>query len=275
MGMDDIARRGLVLFGCGHMGSAMLKGWLAQGLAPQAITVIDRSPSAWLQAQGLRLNGALPEDPAAVVIAVKPQGMFESLSVIARYGAAEGAGRSLVITVAAGIPLAAYERALGAETPLVRAMPNMPSSIGRGVTAIIGNAATDAAGLGMAEALLAAVGAVVRLEDESQMDAVTAVSGSGPAYVFHLIDTLAAAGEAEGLSRDLALQLALGTVAGAGELAQRADESPAELRTGVASPGGTTEAALRVLMDDDGGLGSLMKRAVAAAARRSRELADG
>jgi pyrroline-5-carboxylate reductase len=151
-------------------------------------------------------------------------------------------------------------------------MPNTPAAVGRGITAITGNAQTTEAHLGLAEALLSAVGQVVRLQGEHQMDAVTAVSGSGPAYVFHLIETLAAAGEAEGLPADLSMRLARATVAGAGALAEAAAETPAQLRVNVTSPGGTTAAALGVLMDEASGFPALLKRAVKAAADRGREL---
>ena len=144
--------------------------------------------------------------------------------------------------------------------------------IKRGITAIVGNARATQADLDMAEDLLSAVGQVVRLADEAQMDAVTAVSGSGPAYVFHLIETLAAAGEAEGLPADLSLALAKATVGGAGQLAEDADEDPAQLRVNVTSPNGTTQAALEVLMNKDDGFPALLRRAVKAAADRSREL---
>jgi pyrroline-5-carboxylate reductase len=151
-------------------------------------------------------------------------------------------------------------------------MPNTPAAVGRGITAIVGNAAATPDDLAMAETLMSAVGQVVRLPDEALMDAVTAVSGSGPAYVFHLIEALAAAAEAEGLPPDLAMQLARATVTGAGELAHRSPETAAQLRINVTSPGGTTAAALAVLMDPDAGLTALMRRAVAAAAARGREL---
>ena len=154
-------------------------------------------------------------------------------------------------------------------------MPNTPAAVGRGITALIGNAAASQADLTQAETLLSAVGQTVRLEDESQMDAVTGVSGSGPAYVFHLIETLAAAGEAQGLSPELAMTLAKATVAGAGALAEQAEEDPAQLRVNVTSPNGTTQAALEVLMDGETGFPPLLKRAVAAATNRSRELSRG
>jgi pyrroline-5-carboxylate reductase len=186
-----------------------------------------------------------------------------------------GNGATLFVSVAAGTTIAAYEAMLGAATPVVRAMPNTPAAVGRGISAIVGNAAATAAHLDQAEALLRAVGQVVRLESEDQMDAVTGLSGSGPAYVFHMIECMARAGEAEGLSPALAMQLARATVAGAGALAEAADETPAQLRENVTSPGGTTQAGLGVLMDEATGLPPLMARTVAAAAARSRELRDG
>lgn len=266
--MDRINRDGLVMLGCGKMGSAMLAGWLKRGVDPGAVHVIDPAPSDWVRAQGVHVNADLPAAPAVVVVAVKPQMMGAALPALQRFGN----GATLFVSVAAGTPLGAFAAALGARTPLVRAMPNTPAAVGRGITAIIGNPHAGAEGLALAETLLSAVGQVVRLEDESQMDAVTAVSGSGPAYVFHLIETLAAAAEAEGLPPDLALHLARATVAGAGALAEGADESPEQLRINVTSPNGTTAAALAVLMDPDTGFPALLRRAVAAAANRSREL---
>lgn len=268
MTMNDIETRGLVLLGCGKMGSAMLAGWLDGGLPPTSVWVIDPNPSAWLQGTGVHLNAGLPESPAVVLVAVKPQMMGDALPAIA----ALGNGETLFLSVAAGTPIATFEAALGAETPIVRAMPNTPAAVGRGITAIIGNTHASAAQLDLAESLLGAVGQVVRLEDEGQMDAVTAVSGSGPAYVFHLIETLAAAGEAQGLAPDLAMTLAKATVGGAGVLAETAQESPTQLRVNVTSPNGTTQAALEVLMNETDGFPALLTRAVKAAADRSREL---
>jgi len=267
--IDEIARRGLVLLGCGKMGSAMLAGWLKAGLSATSVTVLEPRPSDWLSGlPGLNLNGSVPKHPAVALVAVKPQAMAEALPRLGPLGG----GATLVITVAAGTPIATYETVLGAQTPVVRAMPNTPAAVGRGITAIVGNADASAAHLDMAEGLLSAVGQVVRLPSEDLMDAVTAVSGSGPAYVFHLIETLAAAGAAEGLPPDLALQLARATVAGAGALAEVSGESPAQLRVNVTSPNGTTAAALAVLMDPDRGFPALLNRAVRAAADRSREL---
>ncbi|PYF09477.1 pyrroline-5-carboxylate reductase [Rhodobacter viridis] len=268
MDFTDIEARGLVLLGCGKMGSALLSGWLRQGLKPAAVHVVEPFPSDWLKASGVALNGALPAAPAVVLVAVKPQMMAEALPGLQ----AMGGGKTLFVTVAAGTTLSKYAAILGTSTPVVRAMPNTPAAIGRGITAICGNGVATQAHLDLAEGLLSAVGQVVRLEGEHQMDAVTALSGSGPAYVFHLIETLAAAGEAEGLPADLAMKLAKATVGGAGQLAEDAAESPAQLRINVTSPGGTTAAALAHLMEPETGFPGLLKRAVKAAADRGREL---
>ncbi len=268
MGLSEIGEKGLVLLGCGKMGGAMLEGWLAGGLAPGAVWVIDPKPSERLREMGVQVNADLPEDPAVLILAVKPQMMGEALSQVAGFGG----GSTLVVSIAAGTQIAVFEEVFGAGTPIVRAMPNTPAAVGRGITAVIGNALVGEGQLSMAESLLAAVGQVVRLSAESEMDAVTAVSGSGPAYVFHLIETLAQAGEAEGLSAELSMALAKATVAGAGALAEAAEEDPTQLRINVTSPNGTTQAALEVLMDEKDGFPPLLKRAVKAAADRSREL---
>ena len=264
--MAEVARRGLVLLGCGKMGSAMLRGWLAGGLPERAVHAIDPAPPDWMG--GLDLSPEAPEAPAVAVVAVKPQMMGEALPALRRWGG----GRTLILSVAAGTPIAAVEAALGEGTPVVRAMPNTPAAIGRGIAALFGNEAAGEAGLALAEALMAAVGQTVRLAEEAQMDAVTAVSGSGPAYVFHLIEALTEAGVAEGLPEDLAKRLATATVAGAGALAEGSDRSAEDLRVDVTSPKGTTEAGLRVLMEPEAGLAPLIRRTVAAAAARSREL---
>lgn len=272
MAFEEISGRGLVLLGCGKMGTALLEGWLARGLRPEGVTVLEPAPAARLEAlvgQGLRLNADLPSAPAVAVLAVKPQMMGEALPRLA----ALGNGATLFLSIAAGTPIRSLEATLGARTPIVRAMPNTPAAVGRGITALIGNTHAGAGALDLADTLMQAVGRTVRLGDEAQMDAVTAVSGSGPAYVFLLIEALAAAGEAEGLDRALALELARATVAGAGALADSTETPPAQLRVDVTSPGGTTAAALAILMGEGEGLTGLMRRAVAAAAVRSRELA--
>lgn len=269
--MTELASGGVTLLGCGKMGGAMLEGWLAAGLPASAVTVLDPHPNARLKAladEGLSLNPEVPRPCAVCILSVKPQMMAEAAPRVAPM-AAEG---TLFLSIAAGLPLGWFSRAFGAEAKVIRAMPNTPAAVGRGVTALIGGENVGEPELETAEALLAAVGATVRLEDESQMDAVTGVSGSGPAYVFAMIEALAAAAEAEGLPPALAMTLARATVTGAGELAHQSEESAAQLRINVTSPGGTTAAGLAALTEAETGLFPLMRRTVAAAAGRSREL---
>ena len=249
----------------------MLAGWLDSGLPATSVYVIDPHPSDWLRAQGVHINTDLPTAPAIALIAVKPQMMGAALPAMQ----ALGNGTTLFVSVAAGTSIATFEDALGAQTPIVRAMPNTPAAIGRGITAIVGNANASAAHLDLADVLLMSIGQVVRLDEENQIDAVTGVSGSGPAYVFHLIETLAAAGVAQGLPAPMAMQLAKATVGGAGALAEASGEDPSQLRVNVTSPNGTTQAALEVLMDPDAGFPDLLNRAVAAATNRSKELGRG
>jgi pyrroline-5-carboxylate reductase len=268
MTLERVARAGLVLLGCGKMGSALLAGWLKAGLPATAVWVIEPNPSDWLKATGVHLNQGVPPSPAVALLAVKPQMMGAALPALQ----ALGNGSTLFVSIAAGTRIAAFETALGSQTPIVRTMPNTPAMVGRGITAICRNAHVSDADLALARDLMSAVGQVVELSREDQIDAVTAVSGSGPAYVFHLIETLAAAGEAEGLPADTAMQLARATVCGAGELAFQSPETAAQLRINVTSPGGTTAAALAVLMDAGTGFPALLRRAVQAAAERGREL---
>ena len=271
MKLSDIAGQGLVLLGCGKMGTALLEGWLAGGLSPASVTVLEPNPSPRLTAlagEGLRLNADLPAAPAVAVLAVKPQMMAAALPRLA----ALAGGGTLFLSIAAGTSIRALADALGGDARIVRAMPNTPAMVGRGITALVGNAGAGEDGLALADRLMRAVGETVRLDREADMDAVTAVSGSGPAYVFLTIEALAAAGVAEGLDAGLALRLARATVAGAGALALSSEKAPGELRVDVTSPGGTTAAALGVLMEEGDGLPALYGRAVAAAAARSRAL---
>ena len=266
----ELAQRGLVMLGCGKMGSALLAGWLRGGLPPGAVHVIDPAPSDWVRAQGVHVNSALPGRPAVALVAVKPQMMGAALPTLQ----AMGGGSTLILSVAAGTPIATFESVLGAATPIIRTMPNTPAAIGQGITALVGNAAATPAQMAMADGLMAAVGQTVRLDNEGQIDAVTAVSGSGPAYVFLLIEALAAAAEAEGLPPAMALDLARATVAGAGALAAQ-DADPGQLRRNVTSPNGTTQAALEVLMDQATGFAPLIRAAVHRARVRSQELSRG
>jgi pyrroline-5-carboxylate reductase len=261
----------LVLVGAGKMGSAMLDGWVAHGLNPATTVVVEPIPSlqvARYGSLGLRLNptlGALRAD--AIIIAVKPQVAPEVLPDLASLiGPA-----TAVVSIMAGRSLTFLQSLLPPSTAIVRAMPNTPAAIGRGITVAVGNTHVTPHHKSLADRLLAATGAVEWIADEAQMDAVTALSGSGPAYVFLLAEALARAGVAVGLPKELAERLARVTVAGSGELLNRASDDAATLRRNVTSPGGTTEAALDVLMSKDG-LEALMEKAIAAATRRSREL---
>ena len=263
----------LVLVGAGKMGGAMLDGWLQLGLPPARIAVIEPQPSAEvaaLAARGLRLNPSLngAHEPAAVVIAVKPQNAAEIMPLVAPMAG----GATVILSIMAGKTIGFLAKELPPEAAIVRSMPNLPASIGRGITVAVANPRVTSAQRELAHKLLAATGAVEWVEDEPLLDAVTAVSGSGPAYVFLLAESLAKAGAAAGLPADLAARLARATVAGSGELLHRSPLDAAVLRQNVTSPGGTTAAALELLMSEQG-LDGLMRSAVAAATRRSRELA--
>jgi len=263
----------IVLVGAGKMGSAMLDGWLALGLSPASVVVIEPQPTPELTAltsRGLKLNPLLKDvrDVSAIVIAVKPQVAPTVVPTLAPLLAPD----TVALSIMAGRTLGFLEGALAQRTALVRAMPNTPAAIGRGITVAAPNAQVSQRQRALVHALLAATGLVEWVTDEGLMDAVTAVSGSGPAYVFLLVETLSAAGAAAGLPPELAAKLARATVSGAGELLNRSPLDPATLRQNVTSPGGTTAAALDVLTAADGMTG-LMSRAVLAATRRSRELA--
>jgi pyrroline-5-carboxylate reductase len=261
----------IVLAGAGKMGGAMLTGWLARGLDTRQVVVIEPSPSPEIGAlakKGVRLNPA-PQDVEAIealVIAVKPQSFREAGAALKPFTASS----TLVVSIMAGTTMALLEQVCGGS--VVRAMPNTPAAIGRGITVAVAAKKVSAAQRATADALLSAIGSVEWVEDESLMDAVTAVSGSGPAYVFLLAEEPARAGVEAGLPEALATKLARETVAGSGELLHRSDLASATLRQNVTSPGGTTAAALEVLMGKDG-LQQLMIRAVAAATARSKQLA--
>ena len=264
--------KALVLVGAGKMGGAMLDGWLARGLNPKKLVVIEPRPAKAVKAltrRGLKLN---PQGKAAaasaIVIAVKPQTAPEALPPLAAY-----VGKTtVVLSIMAGRTLQFLRQSLPPGTAIVRAMPNTPAAIGRGISVAVANARVSARQRKLADALLAAIGQVEWIADEALIDAVTALSGSGPAYVFLLAEAMTKAGIAAGLPAPLAARLARETVAGSGELLQRSGFDAATLRQNVTSPGGTTAAALEVLMGP-GGFDELLTRAIAAAANRSRELA--
>jgi pyrroline-5-carboxylate reductase len=262
----------LALIGAGKMGSALMSGWLDNGLDANAALVFDPAPPDdsrdLLKRAGIAVADRPGDTPtaSAVVVAVKPQVIAAVLPDLRPLVGTD----TITVSIAAGTTVANLEAGLG-PTAIVRAMPNTPAQVGRGITAAVANQRVDAAGKALVTALLQAVGDVVWVDDEGLIDAVTAVSGSGPAYVFLLAECLAEAGIEAGLPAEIAARLARATVSGAGELLRRSDLPPEQLRKNVTSPGGTTAAALEVLMGE-GGLRPLMSRAVAAAKKRSQEL---
>jgi pyrroline-5-carboxylate reductase len=262
----------LVLVGAGKMGSAMLDGWLGRGLDPKKITVIEPQPVKAVKAlarRGVKLNPKNKIGAAsAIVIAVKPQSAPEALPPLARY--IDKA--TLVLSIMAGRTIGFLEKSLPTGTAIVRAMPNTPAAIGRGISVAVANAKISKRQRKQVSDLLAAIGKVEWVLDEALMDAVTALSGSGPAYIFLLAECMARAGVAAGLPPDLATRLARETVAGSAELLHRSDIDAATLRQNVTSPGGTTAAALEVLMGP-GGFDQLLTQAIGAATRRSQDLA--
>lgn len=276
----DSAPLRLLQIGCGKMGGALLDAWLSVRLLARAV-VVDPGlagtpgPEAGALAERVTLVAGADDIPAdfapdILLVAVKPQVLDAALApCVAHLGAAS------VVSIVAGKRLAAFEQAFGGgHVPVIRTMPNTPAAVRRGVTACLGNpaAGADPHRLAQVERLFSAAGKVVWLEHEAQFDAVTGLSGSGPAYVFHLVEALAAAGIEAGLSPELAMDLARATVEGAGALLAESEDSAEQLRRNVTSPNGTTEAGLRQLMDDAAGLTALMRRTVAAATDRSREL---
>jgi pyrroline-5-carboxylate reductase len=271
--MSDMPRS-LILIGAGKMGGAMLDGWLATGMSPRGVTILDPHPSpdavSTAKAHGMQLNPPLGHVPpaSAIILAIKPQ-MLDAAQAVLKHLVQPG---SLVISILAGKTIADIAQRMEGNRAIVRAMPNLPASVRRGVTAACADASVTPGQKAMADALLKGVGKVEWIADESLIDAVTAVSGSGPAYVFHMVEALAEAGRAAGLPSDLAERLARATIEGAGEMLYKSDLPPGVLRQNVTSPGGTTAAALGELMAENG-LTPLMRRAVAAAKRRAEELA--
>jgi pyrroline-5-carboxylate reductase len=265
--------KSLILVGAGKMGGAMLEGWLALGLDARGVVVIDPHASPALttlcEKHGARLNPPTEglAAPEVLVLAIKPQMLDAAAPGIAPLVGPE----TLVVSIMAGKTIANIADRLPARA-IARAMPNTPAAVGRGITGVAASAGVTAVQRAMADALLGAIGRVEWVSREELIDAVTAVSGSGPAYVFHLVECMAAAGVAAGLPEDIAMRLARATVEGSGELLYRdTATSAAQLRVNVTSPGGTTAAALDVLMAPDG-LQPLMTRAIAAARRRAGEL---
>jgi pyrroline-5-carboxylate reductase len=260
----------LVLVGAGKMGGAMLEGWLKLGLDPKRVAIKEPAPApeiAALASKGVRINPAAIDDASVILLAVKPQVADEVVPPLKSLMRPD----TVAVSVMAGKTLRFLEGALGGGA-VVRSIPNTPAAVGRGITAAVANTKVTKAQRTLAHTLLTSIGAVEWVSDESLIDVATAVSGSGPAYVFLLAETLARAGAAAGLPADMAARLARATVAGSGELLHQSPLDAATLRQNVTSPNGTTAAALAVLMADDG-MSVLMEKAVAAAAKRSRELA--
>jgi pyrroline-5-carboxylate reductase len=261
----------LLLVGCGKMGGALLSGWLSKGIAPEDVLVAE--PGSLTLPSSVRVIADATQTPDSfrpdiVVLAVKPQLMDAILPNLSRF-----AGSAGFLSIAAGRTLGSLAAGLGVPAPIVRAMPNLPASVGRGFSVAVSNARVSAGQRALCDDLLKAVGEVEWVDDEALIDAVTAVSGSGPAYVFLLVEVLGRAGAAAGLPDGLAQRMARATVAGSGELLRLSELSATALREAVTSPGGTTFAALQVLMGDHG-LAPLIERAVGAAKQRSRELAQ-
>jgi pyrroline-5-carboxylate reductase len=264
----------LVLVGAGKMGGAMLEGWLKAGADPKRIVALDPNPpaevKALLEKNGIRHNPATDSvtDAEVILVAVKPQVMDEVLTPL------RGLAKSnpLILSVAAGKTIAKLAAHFGETASIIRTIPNTPAAIGRGITAMFCNEHVSAKQTELATQLLSSIGEVVRVEHEEQIDWATGVSGSGPAYVFWFTECMTAAGEKLGFSREVAEKLARATVAGSGELMHQSGIDAATLRQNVTSPKGTTYEALQVLMADDG-MKPLVEKAVAAAARRAKELA--
>lgn len=263
----------ILLIGAGKMGGAMLAKWLSQGYTD--ITVIDPSqpPAEFKAYSGLQWHtssSSLPETfaPAIMVLAIKPQQIATALPEYSRFS------KSLLISIAAGKTTRFLADTLQTtETAIVRAMPNLPANIGQGITGAFANSFVSAQQKQQADELLHAIGEVVWLDQEQQIDPLTALSGSGPAYVFALLECMAGAGEKLGLQPELALKLAQQTIIGSGALLAQSALSAQELRQAVTSPGGTTEAALNTLLDQNG-LPSLLLKAMRAATQRAKELAE-
>jgi pyrroline-5-carboxylate reductase len=261
----------VLLVGAGKMGGALIAGWLKRGMKPEHIAVADPAPP--FEVARLIAEKKISRDPQrfpaprAIVLAVKPQVANEVVPPLK----ALVKPNTVVISIMAGRTLASLAAVLPAYAAIVRAMPNLPAAIGRGITVAVANPRADAVARTFADELLLAVGEVEWVDDEALLDPVTAVSGSGPAYVFLLAEALAQAGEKAGLPAALAAKLARVTIAGSGELLRQSELSAAQLRENVTSKGGTTAAALEVLMGKDG-LESLFERAIDAATRRSKAL---
>ena len=264
----------LILAGCGKMGGAMLAGWLETEFVDSAIHVIEpnlASADQFADMPGVTVVESADDipgdvDPTVVILAVKPQIMDAALLPLKRFVGTN----TVFLSIAAGKTISYFEDKLGVEAPIVRAMPNTPASVGRGVTVFVSNNNVSTETAALCGNLLSAVGESISIKDESLLDSVKALSGSGPAYEFILFEAMAAAGEKAGLPTDLAYRLAKATVSGAGELAYLSEDSASQLRKNVTSPGGTTAAALDIFMAKDG-IQPVLDKAIEAASKRARE----
>ena len=274
--MTGTVSRPLVLVGCGKMGGAMLDGWLKSGITQGGVVIVDPYGGKEFLDRGQDVRrfdqvADLPDDldPEVIILAVKPQQMDDTIDSYKRFASPN----TIFLSIAAGKTISFFEQHLGGDATVIRAMPNTPAAIGQGITVCCPNGNTSDAQLSLSLALLESVGEATSTRDEGLIDAVTALSGGGPAYVFLMIEAMTEAGIKAGLPDEMAARLALVTVAGAGQLAIASDEPPAQLRKNVTSPNGTTQEALSVLMRDSNGLTELMVEAIAAATARSKELA--
>lgn len=263
----------LTLVGCGRMGTALLKGWLRTGLRPQNVSVLDPHPSDWLQAQaadGVQINPTSVQVADVIVLATKPQYVADAVASIG----ADAATDKVLLSIAAGVTISQLESMIDGPVSVVRAMPNTPAEVGQGMTGLVANHINTSASISMARLLMQAVGKVIVLSDEDQMHAVTAVSGSGPAYVFAMAEALEDSGIALGLPQQTARALAVQTIMGAGALMTTSDVPASALREAVTSPGGTTAAGLNELTAKGAGLKELIQQTTNAAAAQSRALAN-
>ena len=267
--IEEISKHGLVMVGCGFMGQALLEGWLAQSIPREALFVVDPNPSEWLRQQdGININTELPTSPAVIVIATKPQILDAVLPSLTHLGSAN----SVLVSIAAGVGVSVFEDAFGASTPIVRAMPNLPATIREGIAALFYNAQVTRSQKQLVADLFQASGHVIQIDDEQDLHAVTALSGTGPAYVFAFAEALMRAGEGRGLSTDVAKVLAIQTLVGAATMLAQEGADAKSLKTAVTSNGGTTAAGLAQFDTDDHGITDLVERTLEAAASRSREL---
>jgi pyrroline-5-carboxylate reductase len=267
--MKQLLDRGVCLIGCGFMGQALLRSWMEDGVPAETFFVRDPRPSAWLTGQtGVHINDPFPESPGAIVIATRPPDVDEVLPTLK----AHGGGETLILSIAASKPISLFEENLPDGTPVIRAMPNLPATVGAAITAYVANKHLREEQKELFIRLMSCVGSLVEMPQEDLLPIVTALSGAGPAYVFAMAEAFAAAGLELGLPEDLAHELAIRTVAGAGRMLAQPDADATGFRVAVTSKGGTTEAGMLEFMADENGIQDLVKRTVEAAAIRCGEL---